>query len=157
MILIPVLQDGSISPNPPPMTALTRQVTDALAAMYSKNGYQPPWTGYLAVESGEVTGTCAFKGPPKKGIVEIAYFSFPGHEGRGLSTRMARKLMELARVADPKVSLSALTDPEEGASTTILRKLGFTLIGSATHPEEGAVWEWRFTPGKAGDLSTFKN
>jgi hypothetical protein len=36
----------------------------------------------------------------------------------------------------------AQTLPEENASTAILKKLGFTLVGSVQHPDDGTVWEW---------------
>jgi hypothetical protein len=37
----------------------------------------------FAIENGQLVGTCAFKTPPKNQQVEIAYFTFPGNEGRG--------------------------------------------------------------------------
>ena len=60
---------------------------------------EPHWGGYFARddESGQVVGTCAFKGPPTdEGVVEIAYLTYPEFEGRGYATQMARSLVELA-------------------------------------------------------------
>jgi RimJ/RimL family protein N-acetyltransferase len=102
------------------------------------------WFGYLVVEaeSQQMVGTCSFKGPAVDHAVEIAYFTFPGFEGRGIGTAMAGFLLERA-VHLPKVrAVIAHTAAETGASTHILEKSGFTRIGEAF--EEGAlVWRWR--------------
>ena len=57
------------------------------------------WFGYLVMEgeSQQIVGICSFKGPPVDGALEIAYFTFPGFEGRGIGTEMARFLVERAR------------------------------------------------------------
>lgn len=55
---------------------------------------------------------------------------------------MARELVCMARQADPDLTVFAQTLPEEDASTAILRKLGFTLVGLVNQPEDGPVWEW---------------
>lgn len=47
-----------------------------------------------------------------------------------------------------KVLIAAQTLPQEGASTTILPRLGFTLVGTVDYPEDGPVWEWQL-PGNA--------
>jgi RimJ/RimL family protein N-acetyltransferase len=98
-----------------------------------------PWTGYLAA-NGEhvVVGTCGFKAPPDgDGTVEIAYFTFPCHEGKGHATAMAAALVERAR-REPRVQLiRAHTLPERNASTRILEKTGFTLVGEVVDPEDG--------------------
>ena len=59
----------------------------------------PEWFGYLAVEgeSQRLCGVCTFKGPAVEGAVEISYYTFPGFEGRGIGTEMARFLVERAR------------------------------------------------------------
>ncbi len=111
-------------------------------AMYPQDLPPLPWVGYLAEQEGEFVGTCAYKSPPVSGEVEIAYFTFPGYEGRGIATRMAQHLIDLA-VKSGATSIKAQTLPEENASTRILKKLGFTFVGSVSHPEDGEVWEWR--------------
>lgn len=101
------------------------------------------WFGYLVVEevTQETVGVCSFKGPPVDGALEIAYYTFPGHERRGIATEMARFLVERARQLPKVKSVIAHTLPEENASTRILEKLGFTFTaedrdGTAT------VWRW---------------
>jgi RimJ/RimL family protein N-acetyltransferase len=123
-------------------------------AMYPAGGPVVPWVGYLAEEDGEFVGTCAFKSPPGEHGVEIAYFTFPEHEGRGLATRMAAELVAIATRAGAR-TVRAQTLPEVNASTKILEKLGFSNGGSVMHPEDGEVWEWtRTAVGKMGDGPT---
>lgn len=121
---------------------LLRSVCDATLGMYA-NGVPPfPWVGYLAEEDGVIVGSCAYKTPPVDGAVEIAYFTLPGHEGRGVATSMADRLVALA-IEQGATCVRAQTLPEPNASTRILGKLGFTFIGAVQHPEDGEVWEWQ--------------
>jgi ribosomal-protein-alanine N-acetyltransferase len=115
--------------------------------MYARTGFESPWIGYLAVDNGGVcVGTCAFKGVPQDGRVEISYFTFPCYEGRGYATWMAHALVDLARNVRPDISVTAQTLPEKNASTTILEKIGFELVGTVDHPEDGLVWQWELPP-----------
>jgi [ribosomal protein S5]-alanine N-acetyltransferase len=140
--LIAIGEDGA-SKEPLELSDAAREVGKAMCQMYQAQGFAPPWIGYFAQEDGAVVGTCAFKGPPQDGRVEIAYFTFPEHEGRGIATEMARQLVALARRAAPGITVAAQTLPEENASTTVLHKLGFQNTGLLNHPEDGPVWEWR--------------
>lgn len=122
---------------------MARYVCEQTAAAYRKTGFVRPWIGYLAEDDDQVVGTCAFKTPPQEGRVEIAYFTFPDHEGKGIATQMARLLIEKARSTDPSIGITAQTLPQENASTTILRKLNFSRSGMAHDEDAGEVWEWR--------------
>ena len=95
------------------------------ADMYARKGYSPPWIGYLAILNESCEGTCAFKNRPVRNRVEIAYFTFPGFEGQGVATGMARKLTEIAFREVPGIRVTAQTLPEDSASTAVLRKTGF--------------------------------
>jgi RimJ/RimL family protein N-acetyltransferase len=102
------------------------------------------WFGYLVIEgeTQQMVGTCSFKGPPVDHALEIAYFTFPGYEGQGIGTAMARFLVERAAQLPGVKAVIAHTAPGSSASTHILDKLGLTLIGPAQ--DEGAeVWVWR--------------
>lgn len=121
-----------------------RTVCERTAAAYRKTGFLRPWVGYLAEHDGHVVGTCAFKTPPQKGRVEIAYFTFPDYQGKGMATRMARLLIEKGRNTDPSIEITAQTLPQQNASTSVLRKLSFSRIGTAHDEEAGEVWEWEF-------------
>lgn len=115
----------------------------ATADLYRQVGFVPPWVGYVAAVNGRGVGGGAFVGAPKDGFVEIAYFTLEGEQGRGYATLTARSLVELARAADPKIGLKALTLKEENPSTKILVGLGFSIVGVAQDADAGEVWEWR--------------
>ena len=141
--LVAIGIDGSLAK---PIGVLPEHARDVLAGtvqMYRAAGFELPWVGYIAIEDGVCVGTCAFKSVPRDGSVEIAYYTFPEHEGRGVATGMARALIDIAAHADRGLIVTAQTLPQENASTTILRKLGFTHVGSVEHPEDGTVWEWQ--------------
>lgn len=140
--LLAICIDGSADTDVP-ISDTARDVCDAMVALYRQTGYLPPWIGYLALLDGEIVGTCAFKSPPCDGRVEIAYFTLPGQEGRGIATEMARRLVHLAMDTDASVTVTAQTLPEENASTTILRRLGFIRAGTAHDPDAGEVWAWQ--------------
>lgn len=112
-------------------------------AIYPDSGPVFPWVGYMLVEQDTVVGTCAFKTPPKDGVVEIAYFTFPDYEGHGRATHMARELVAIA-VAQRINKVIAQTLPVHNVSTHILQKLQFTFAGVVQHPDDGEVWEWEY-------------
>ena len=114
-----------------------------MARLYETVGYHEPWVGYLGTQGKEAVGLASFKGPPAAGRVEIAYFTFPGFEGRGFATAMARRLTDLALDSEPGITVAAQTLPVPNASNAILRKLGFRLHGTAMDDEAGEVWEWQ--------------
>ena len=121
------------------------QVVEMTLDLYRRKGFVPPWVGYLTEEDGRVVGGCGFAGPPTAGEAEIAYFTFPGNEGRGVATRMAAAMMAATRHTGCTEVFIAHTLPTEGPSRSILRKLGFTCLGVVAHPEDGPIWKWRET------------
>lgn len=147
MRLIPIQRDGSITEDLGALPAIASEVKAAAAQLYESAGFEPPWICYLAITNERVVGTCGFKGAPGQGRVEIAYFTFPGYEGKGVATQMARKLLLVAGNAIPEVVIAAQTLPARNASHRILEKLDFSCIGPLEHPEDGTVLEWRRMPG----------
>ncbi len=126
---------------------VVRQVAEATLVLQERTGTREPWVGYLAQRDsdGAVVGTCAFTGPRSgaEGRVEIAYFTFPGHQGRGLATAMAGGLVRIARDAAGVGEVVAHTLPgEEGASARVLRRLGFRVAAPVRDAEHGEVWRW---------------
>lgn len=145
MQLIEIKNDGS--PDPAiPLSEPASELCAATAALYGREGFVPPWIGYLAVEGSLIVGACGFKGPPRNNRVEIAYTTFPQHEGKGLATEMARRLVSIARSASPGITVFGQTQPVEGASNRILQNLRFRFLGPVVHPEDGEVWEWELGP-----------
>lgn len=142
--LLPIGSDGTI-PQPGLVVAgIAASVAEATAGMYKVTGFRPPWIGYLALSGEQIIGTCAFKAAPSDGAVEIAFFTFPGHEGQGIATAMARQLIDIAYGADRSLKIIAHTRPERNASSAVLSKLGFLLLGDYEDPADGTVWEWEY-------------
>lgn len=115
----------------------------ATADLYRRIGFVRPWVGYVAVDDGEGVGGGAFVGAPQNNSVEIAYFTLKDKEGRGYATRTVAGLIEIARQHEPRIVLKAFTLREHNASTSILRRFGFRVVGDAHDKDAGAVWEWR--------------
>ena len=127
MKLIAINKNGIPAERLEPLPQLARDICDPFREFYNLQGFTLPWTGYLAEQDGVIVGSCGFKGAPADNRVEIAYFTFPNFEGRGLATQMARHLVDIALVTSLGITVAAQTLPEENASTTILRKLGLHL------------------------------
>jgi ribosomal-protein-alanine N-acetyltransferase len=142
MNLIPIPRDGSLGLSGVTLPEVAMSVIVPTVQMYERQGYVAPWVGYLAIEGGSCVGTCGFTSPPVGQIAEIAYFTFPDFERRGVATRMAQRLISIAQESDPSVQIIAHTLMEESASTHILRKLGFVFTGAVDHPEDGNIWKW---------------
>jgi len=145
MQLVPIEQEGAFGIAAEDPSGSVAGVLELTNALYSRRGFEPPWICYLAQEQGMWVGTCGFAGPPSDGEIELAYFTFPGQEGRGVATRMATALLALTGPAASirRLRFVAHTLPQEGTSTRILRRLGFSLLGTIVHPEDGEVWKWR--------------
>ena len=109
---------------------------------FNKVGYNVPRIGYYAKLNDTFVGSCAFKGAPKKGIVEIAYGTSEPYRRKGIGTAICKQLVELALKTDPFVKVTARTLPEENFSTKILKKNGFKFSGVVNDAEDGDVWEW---------------
>lgn len=118
-------------------------VSRATAALYASRGFEEPWICYLALADSIPVGTCGFTSAPRDSRVEIAYFAFPGFEGRGIATAMATELVAIARRCESSIIVAAQTLPERNASHRILEKLSFRHVATVEHPEDGTVWEWR--------------
>lgn len=129
------------------------KLTSDMAELWKKFGIKvqavPPWIGYLAIEPSTriIAGTCAFKGNPNhEKSVEIAYFTFPGHEGRGFATAMARALIQIALSQPDAPHIIAHTLPQMNASTRVLQKAGMKFVGNVIDPDDGPVWRWPYEP-----------
>lgn len=146
--LLPIGRDGTVAGFSGELDETAREWLTANVAYYELVGFVEPWIAYLGVREGVAVGSCAFKGAPRQGTVEIAYGTLPAFEGQGVATEMAAALVRMARKADPRVRIVARTLPQEGASTAILKANGFVLKGLVEDPEDGQVWEWEHRPAK---------
>lgn len=109
---------------------------------YKKVGFAPPWIGYYVQQDDSLIGAAAFKGKPVNGAVEIAYGTFEQYRQQGIGTAICKQLVGLALQADPTVTITARTLPENNFSTRILKKNDFVFAGTVNDPEDGDVWEW---------------
>jgi len=139
--LAPIEKDGAVSDERVPSEL--EEACRMGAQHFASVGYEPPWIGYVAFDGEECVGTCGFKTPPKNGVVEIAYMTLEKHQNKGYATEVVRLLVNIARAADQKVSITAQTLPGPNASTRVLTKAGFVCVGELIHPEDGLVAEWR--------------
>jgi len=118
-----------------------------------------PWTRYLAWADGQWVGGGGFAGPPRRGRVEIGYFTLPGQRRQGVGRRTAIALLALARAVDAGLTVIAHTrrPPVPGnlatdaaASARILQGLGFGPPRAGHNPRIGPVWRWALRPTRPG-------
>lgn len=94
-------------------------------------------------DTGTAIGTCGFKTPPSaEQTIEIAYGTTPAFEGRGIATWAAGALAAVAFASGHVRTVIAHTIDATNASTRVLEKNGFRLIGPVIDPEDGRVWRW---------------
>ena len=147
IILIPIDQSGNPIDFNSELQDVAKEVCVSYKHMYESKGYQPPWIGYFAWDGNQIIGTCSFKSAPTDNKVEIAYFTFPEYENQGYATSMVKVLVQVAQQENAKVNITAQTLPEENASTSVLKKLGFEFLGEIEHQEDGLVWDWGYKVG----------
>src|SRR5438093_1566445 len=114
--LVAIERSGSLSDSSVRLDELAQGVCTATVFLYEVAGWVSPWLGYLAVCGDRIVGTCAFKGPPAYGKVEVAYFTFPQFRNQDIATSMIRQLVSLAQAAEPGIIIRAQTLPEPNAS-----------------------------------------
>ncbi|WP_341911505.1 GNAT family N-acetyltransferase [Ferrovibrio terrae] len=131
-------------PNHAAVMDLAAEVATATLDLYAQTGATDPWLSYFALRETDnaLLGICSFKSPPVQGLIEIAFFTFPGNEGQGVASVMARELLKIAFNEYEIQAVLAHTLPEENASTAILRSRGFALIEAVDDPEDGLIWRW---------------
>jgi [ribosomal protein S5]-alanine N-acetyltransferase len=101
-----------------------------------------PWVhGFRVVRraDGAAVGACMFKGPPKDGVVEIAYGIDHDQQGKGYATEAAHALVAYAMNSGEVSLVLAHTLPDSTASKRVLAKCGFRHVGEVMDPEDGLV------------------
>ena len=101
-----------------------------------------PWGVHLFFDDdGALVGNGGWKGAPVDGTAELGYAVAPERRQRGIATAAVRELVARARVASVRLVV-AHTLPEPSASTTVLRRCGFTRVGELVDPDDGLMWRW---------------
>jgi RimJ/RimL family protein N-acetyltransferase len=104
--------------------------------------YQPGWGLFAIVrtEDGVALGGAGFHGPPDESQVEIGYDLSESARGAGWATDAARILCQWA-LAQPHVgSVLATTEPDNSASQSVLKRVGFHRIA-----DRGELWAYELT------------
>ena len=109
---------------------------------YQNIGYNFPWVGYFVVRENQIVGSCGFKGQPKDGKVEIAYWTFKEYERQGIATFSCKELILISQQFDSSIIITATTAPENNASTKILQNNGFEFTEIVQDHEIGDAWLW---------------
>jgi [ribosomal protein S5]-alanine N-acetyltransferase len=113
----------------------------------ARRGDDPAWGAHLFFDDdGALVGFGGFKGPPSQGdgVVELGYAVAPSRRGNGIATAVVDLLLRRAGAAGV-TTVCAHTLPTESASTTVLRRTGFTLVGEVAEAGQ-AVWRWERPP-----------
>ena len=121
-----------------------REIASIYPGFYGRVGYNPPWIGYFFKQGEDIVGSGGYKGEPRGGKVEIAYSTFKRFEGKGIGTEICRHLVNLSLSTNPEIVITARTLPQDSASTNILRRNGFDLLGTVYDEDDGDVWEWQY-------------
>ena len=121
------------------------QLSAEWLALFARSSITDPWVhGFVArdLETGEIVGEGGFKGPPRDGVVEIAYGTKPEYRNRGFATETAHALVEFAFACAEVRVVRAHTLPDSAASQRVLTKCGFRRMGEFIDPEDGLVWRF---------------
>ncbi|MBL7898408.1 MAG: GNAT family N-acetyltransferase [Crocinitomicaceae bacterium] len=109
---------------------------------YPKVGYNFPWVGYFIVRQDKIVGSCSFVGQPIDGKIELSYWTFKEFEGQGIASFACKELVTITKQADPSLTITAKTAPEQNASTKILENNNFVFTEVVQDDEIGDAWLW---------------
>ncbi|MCC4770707.1 GNAT family N-acetyltransferase [Methanosarcina sp. DH2] len=92
--------------------------------------------GYLAIEENKCAGTVHSSHPQRTTAWKLCISLFSEFEGRGVATRTAQALVQIAFEAVPEMTIAAQPFPEENTSNNVPSKLGFQFFAELEHPTE---------------------
>lgn len=106
----------------------TREEADYMFGMMLEQNAAEGCFGFYKAFCGDAfMGMGALIFDEETGSAEIEYMLLPEFWGRGYGTELARSLVETAAGSEVCSSVTAITDPENARSKSILKKLGFSL------------------------------
>lgn len=80
----------------------------------------------LADDGRTIVGSCGFKHAPVDGLVEIGYGIAPGARRQGYASSAVADLLTIARASGQVNRVLAQVNPDNQASTRVVRRLGFS-------------------------------
>lgn len=114
---------------------------------YPASGQPGKWGPHLFFVEGVLVGNGGWKGSPVDGVAEIGYAVAPSRRGQGIATAAVRHFTARARSEGLKMVL-AYTVPSESASTTVLGRCGFEMVGLVNNRDGAVLWRWELAiPG----------
>jgi len=124
----------------------------ALRAVVALDGGTPaPWcVPYLMMPKSRdaIFGACGFKAAPVHGEVEISYGVAPSERRRGIATAAVGQLLDLANSSGMVKQVVANVLPENQASASLLRRLGFSIGESFIDLDGENVIRWSRSVGR---------
>lgn len=99
------------------------------------------WGTHLFFEDGALVGFGGWKGQPVDGAAELGYAVAPARRGRGVASAVVNQLIDRARSAGV-TTVYAHTLAEVSASTSVLRRCGFTRTDVIDGGDDGMLWRW---------------
>jgi len=123
------------------------QILPGVLHLFETGKIDEDWPAFLIVDKNRslLIGMGGYKSGPEGSQVEIGYGISIPYRNRGIITEFVNYLSSLAFGSGMVTSVIAHTLIEENASTRVLTKCGFRLVGEVGDPEEGAVWRWQKT------------
>ena len=121
-------------------------MTDALPFFYEefkRNGNY--WGSFFTVHKADrqLLGTCGFKGGPNgTDRIEIGYEIHEAYRKQGLASEAAKGLVDFALGHADIKRVWAHTLAHENPSVSLLKKLGFQLVGLFNDPDDGDIWRF---------------
>lgn len=123
---------------------------DAFTPAYRKWKEHPPlrdWWTYLIVHlpDNQLIGTCGYKGEPDtNGTVEIGYEIKSNYRNQGFGTEVADILTQNAVSSHLVKRVIAHTLPLESPSTSVLKRVGYSMVQEVVDDADGLVWKWEY-------------
>lgn len=103
------------------------------------------YLNYLPIDNktNMLIGSCGFKGTPKNGRVEIGYEVCMDFRNQGFATEMVQLLLEIALASKQINKVVAHTIAKDNASTSVLKKCGFSFVKAILDEVDGIVYRWQ--------------
>lgn len=122
--------------------------------------HAPPhgWSSYLFIhqQAGVLVGSGGFKGPPgPSGTVEIGYEIATEYWNQGYASEATQGMLAHAFAHEAVRAVMAHTLAQTNASTSVLKKVGMSVIAEVDDPDDGPLWRWQIRRDEFRPHSTY--